>query len=377
MKTSKHLLRQNLKCSEDIQKFVNSNKSLKTYTLLNLSLSSLEFVQAVCLSLKIKEMSNLKHITFSINQPYFMKKTIAIFEKLFENITPSSIQSLNLSSSFNLIQPPGVLWRFLKKAQNLRYLNIHNCSLRTNQVVFLLKILIQENISLKYLDLSSNNIDWRNEGPGPLLNQLSSLEILNIRLTYKCIWNINVLIAAIKDLRLRELFLSFTCLDEPLCLLLGKMFRRSNMIRLAISHCYFSYYNFSVFLKTWCRGNDKLTKQSYMPDSLSELALRKLDFMENKQIGRNILSLNVYEKKESSKCRKILDLSNNRLDQCHINLLAEFIENVINIKLIVMGLYNVNFSELKAVVERNSGVFVFTNLCPTMYHQDSSDAFIN
>ncbi|KAF7684888.1 hypothetical protein CDIK_4363 [Cucumispora dikerogammari] len=103
MKTSKHLLRQNLKCSEDIQKFVNSNKSLKTYTLLNLSLSSITFDEAVCLSLKIKEMSNLKHITFSINRPSSMKETKAIFEKLFENITPSSIQSLNLSSSFNLI----------------------------------------------------------------------------------------------------------------------------------------------------------------------------------------------------------------------------------------------------------------------------------
>ncbi|KAF7677267.1 hypothetical protein CDIK_4503, partial [Cucumispora dikerogammari] len=123
-------------------------------------------------------------------------------------INGSLIESVDFDFYFVHSNAPVGLCKFLSQAKNLEYFKISNVNNRGTWIILILQNLVNSKCKLKYL-----NIDYRKiflitgERPGLLINQLKSLQILNInRCGLYCV-NLSVFLKDIKDLKLKQMYL--------------------------------------------------------------------------------------------------------------------------------------------------------------------------
>ncbi|KAF7685663.1 hypothetical protein CDIK_3588 [Cucumispora dikerogammari] len=105
-----------------IKAFIEAIKNPEDVTHLTLNFNNIGLNLATILSLKIKEMINLKHITLKLYNLLLEK----IFIKTFENINGSLIESVDFEFYFNSSDDPESLCKFLSPAKNFEFFLISN-----------------------------------------------------------------------------------------------------------------------------------------------------------------------------------------------------------------------------------------------------------
>ncbi|KAF7685414.1 Leucine-rich repeat-containing protein 45 [Cucumispora dikerogammari] len=345
--------------NEYIQTFIESIEKLEEITFLDIFLPSITLGVAMSLSLKIKQMKNLKHVKIigsGSSEATAYKQNI--FDSLLVNIDAFNVLSLTISSVYLDYTALGVFCNVLCRTTHLEYLNMNNCCLGSAGIIAILENLIKAKNKLMFLDISSNNIDWRDaERIGLLLNQLSYIDTLNIRLNSDQENDIVSIIRALKGLQLKELDLSYNIISGEGCSLLGMMFGNHKMQKLDISTCNISDTGLSMFLSEWYRNISSNNQHHFLQETFAKFSLSKSKKNNNKKPNedKGFYFLNA---RSDKKYQKTLDLAHNNLTQSGIKELSEFLKKIINIKIYISRPDYEDLSELIDVVETNSGTVV-------------------
>ncbi|KAF7685515.1 Leucine-rich repeat-containing protein 74B [Cucumispora dikerogammari] len=345
--------------NEYIQTFIESIEKLEETTFLDIFLPSITFDVAMYLCVKIKEMKKLKHLKIiGSGSNGVTKYTQMIFHSLLVNIDAFNILSLTISSVYLDYIDLAILWNILRRATHLEHLNMNNCCLGGAGIISILVNLIKAKNKLTFLDISSNNIDWRyGERIGLLLNQLSYLDTLNIRLNSDQENDIVSIIRTLKGLQLKELDLSYNIISGEGCSLLGMMFGNHKMQKLNMSTCNISDAGLSMFLSEWYRNISSNNQHNFLQETFAKFSLNETKKNNNKKSneGKGFYFLNA---RSDKKYQKILDLAHNNLTQGGIKELSEFLKKIINIKIYISRPDYEDLTELIHVVETNSGTVV-------------------
>ncbi|KAF7685475.1 hypothetical protein CDIK_3777 [Cucumispora dikerogammari] len=257
-----------------IKAFIESIRNPEDVTHLILVFSNINLKLATFLSLKIKEMINLKHITLKLDSELLEK----IFIKTFENINGPLIESVDFVFYFVHSDAPEGLCKFLSQAKNLKYLKISNLNNKSTWIISLLQKLINSKCKIKYL-----NVDYGKfylitvERPGLLISQLPSLEILNIDKCGLYSNNLSVFLKDIKNLKLKQLYLYGNIVSIESCSLLGNMFGKNEMKRLDMGSCLICDNALMAFLDGWEQGINTKNQQGENQISIEELVLTQLN----------------------------------------------------------------------------------------------------
>ncbi|KAF7687824.1 hypothetical protein CDIK_2979 [Cucumispora dikerogammari] len=311
---------------------------------------------ATILSLKIKGMIKLKHITLELHG-VLLEEIEEIFIKIFENINGSFIESLNFNFCFVHSGAPEGLCKFLGQAKNLEYFEIFDQKDESTGIIPILQNLVNSKCKIKYLNIDYKNFDLITERrPGLLISQLQSLDILFI---FNSAWprhnSLSVFIEDIKHLKLKQLDLCSNTMSPESCSLLGNMFGKNEMKRLDISCCDIYDNHLLFFLNGWEQGINTKNQQGENQTSLEELVLTQLN---TKKINA-ILELHEHilyiAEEEKRKYKQFLNLSYNNIKQNGINVLADFMKDKMNIKITFLGYETLDTSNLVNIVETNLG----------------------
>ncbi|KAF7693570.1 hypothetical protein CDIK_2297 [Cucumispora dikerogammari] len=367
---------------EDIQAFIDSIETPEKVTFLEIYVSYIKLSLAEIISAKIKEMPKLKHIKLiSLNPSISYKEREIILSKLFENINPVFIQSINISYINFFSKLPKVLYDFFAAATNLEYLKINNCYLGYRGSILLLISLVKNKSRIKYLDISFNELEWKDDIAGRLINRLKFLERLKIK---NNLIDNRILTAFIKNIRAKKfeiLNVSENDLNQLSCLLLGKMFGKHEMWKLKMSKCDISDEGLQKFLQGWNENINTESNDKYLPISLAELALNKLEFTNRDEISDNMRSSSKHEENEveedESFFNQVLDLSNNHITQTGIDDLTKFLADKKSIMLYITKKISEDASKLIEVVRDNQGMVVVVNPDAIYYHYDESYEYYN
>ncbi|KAF7692949.1 hypothetical protein CDIK_2362 [Cucumispora dikerogammari] len=336
-----------------IKAFIEAIEKPEDVTHLFLDFSNINLKLATFLSLKIKEMINLKHITLKLYSELLEK----IFIKTFENINGSLIESVDFDFYFVYSDAPESLCKFLSQAKNLEYFKISNLNNRGTWIIPLLQKLINSKCKIKYL-----NIDYKKfnliteERPGLLISQLPSLGILNINRCGLFGDKLSVFLKDIKDLKLKQLYLYGNIISLESCSLLGNMFGKNEMKRLDMGNCQIRDNALIAFLDGWEQGINTKNHEDDYQKSLEELALTQLNTKKMNELFKLHRRFSFEEKKkEEQMYKQILDLSYNHITQSGINFLANFMKDKMNIKITFSKYKTYDTSMLVNVVEKNLG----------------------
>ncbi|KAF7697637.1 hypothetical protein CDIK_1535 [Cucumispora dikerogammari] len=341
------------KTSVDIQPFIESIETPNEVTFLDLSKTLIHSKAAEDLCIQIKKMNKLKHLNFSNMKP----TNTMIFNKIFENINPVSIQSLNISHNFFDSKIPKGLGEFLIKADNIEYLQINNCFLGANGTISLLEKLIKGKKNLKYLNISANCILLPVDDLGKLIKHLTKLETLKMQ-RLEIFTGLDSLIREIKDLKLKDLDLTDNDITPKSFVLLGKMFEKGKMKSLKLRNCFIHDDALRAFLKGWKENTTLGVQKNDLNKRFKELHLNELDKINNIEINENI-QFDSEVNNEEKNSQQILDLSDNGITQFGIDDLTEFMKNKMNITLYIYENYYKNISRLVDVIKKNDGVVVY------------------
>ncbi|KAF7687832.1 hypothetical protein CDIK_2971 [Cucumispora dikerogammari] len=231
-----------------IKAFIEAIKNPEDVTHLTLSFSNINLNLATILSLKIKEMIKLKHITLYL---YITatEEIEDIFIKIFKNINCTLIESVDFYFPKDCIEAPKALCKFLGQANNLKYFKIINQNKKGTWIIPLLQKLINSKCKIKNLNFSHSIIDLITERPGPLINQLTTLERLLMYHNNFSADHLSVFLKDIKNLKLKQLYLRANNISlESSCSRLGNMFGKNEMKELDMGSCRISDNSLLAFL---------------------------------------------------------------------------------------------------------------------------------
>ncbi|KAF7685550.1 hypothetical protein CDIK_3701 [Cucumispora dikerogammari] len=337
-----------------IKAFIETINNPADVTHLFLNFSNINPNLATILSLKIKEMIILKHITLYlyIAAPEEIED---IFIKLFKNINCTLIESVNFEFHFDCIEAPKALCKFLDQANNLKFFRIFGPHEKKPIIIPLLQNLINSKCKIKYLNISDSGINWITERLGLLINQLKSLETLFINNNVFFANHLSVFLNDIKNLKLKHLAFSRNRMSPESCLLLGNMFGINEIKRLNISDICIYDEHLLAFLNGWEQGINTKIKQDENQTSLKEIILNQLSSKKMHELFKIHKLFFSESKKEKREYKQILNLSYNKITQRGIDVLTDFMKNKMNIKLEFSGYSFYNTFKLVNVVETNLG----------------------
>ncbi|KAF7686575.1 hypothetical protein CDIK_3132 [Cucumispora dikerogammari] len=337
-----------------IKAFIETINNPADVTHLFLDFNNINSNLATILSLKIKEMINLKHITLKL---YIAasEEIEDIFIKIFENINCTLIESVDFDFDFDCFEAPRALCKFLDQANNLEFFKISDPHKKKTIIISLLQNLINSKCKIKYLNISYSRINWIIERLGPLINQLKSLETLFINNNDLSAYHLSVFLKDIKHLKLKHLDFFSNRMSLESCSLLGNMFGKNEIKMLDISDCCIYDEYLLAFLNGWEQGINTKKQQDDIQTSLEELVLAQLNTKKMHELFKIHKLFFSEAEKEKREYKQILDLSYNKITQRGIDVLTSFMKDKFNIKIEFCGYSSYNTSKLVNVVETNLG----------------------
>ncbi|KAF7685263.1 hypothetical protein CDIK_3988 [Cucumispora dikerogammari] len=290
-----------------IKAIIEGIKKPKDVTHLILFFRQINVNLATILSLKIKEMINLKHITLKLYSEIIEK----LFIKALENINGSLIESVDFDFYFVHSDAPGSLCKFLGQAKNLEYFKITNLKNKGTWIIPLLQNLVNSKCKIKYLNIDYKKFDLITERPGLLINQLTTLEALFMNNNNFSADHLSVFLKDIKDLKLKQLYLRANNISLESCSLLGNMFGKNEVKRLDISDCDIYDDALMAFLDSWEQSINTKNHEDDYQISLKELALTQLNTKKMNELFKLHRHFSFEAKKKKNK-------SINKFLICHI-----------------------------------------------------------